>query len=541
MTTTSKYVKLIEDIKNDPGLVDRLDERELQEIEHLLSPLGCVLESQKNDDRHICYSFVNHRKAFIEKLIMTAMSGYIYRKADEFGVSASDPVSNMDDMVLARKTVAKNRTRSLALEKELVDTIRLRRETETVAKEYELVNEKNIQICKSDDAVDKLTVEEIKVMKANAKLCAKTRGELRDIGKKIDRLRKEQTDIDSYAERYAVRKFLDSIFKYNVDQHIRSSYTKNTKGLPDSVCVPKFVPPDETFHNFEKYTTDNYEEIKAMTKLIYKNGVSDNLDVGFIFYDVFPNKTDADDFITRNQHNVIATITCSKFGLWNIVENYKANRDSTDAYRGTMVEEILKQVEADQKLGKELLRDRAVRRRTENIKATRPDPGIVRDYMKSKETTDIDHANLDEKQQEEIYKIHVATKRAEEDALLDEFDKTLDGRVDEKSADKKFVPTTNHTVLAGGVLNLDMSKAHRGDELPDTLEENPEPGSTGETELLEAMLRAQTTQEDQVVEDTPDDALRINVFKISDSGKTVSKSHGFTKRRAPAEGSFRVG
>jgi hypothetical protein len=132
------------------------------------------------------------------------------------------------------------------------------------------------------------------------------------------------------------------------------------------------------------------------------------------------------------------------------------------------VEDILSQVKEDTKLGAELTRDRAVRRRTENIKESKPDPKMVRDYMTTMGNTDPgDHmvkADITPEQQEQIWKAHQEEKKGFEDKLVE-----LDD-VEEETAPYDSVRVNVLNFSSGGA-NLKKSHFYTNAKAPSKMGE----------------------------------------------------------------------
>jgi hypothetical protein len=417
---SEKLRKLLEDITNDPSLVDKLPEDELAKIENLVSPYGTVAEANTSDT-FTCLSFTNLRKDYIKKLLITALIGYLYRRCDEYGRAFRDTVENMDDMEAAEKRVIKAQKELVVVEQKIIETIRNRNNLDNVVEEMTVV-EKNNQDKYNTQAAS-MEKGEILQMREYASLLVAKKEELRLADKEILTLQRERDNIMGLGKRFIIRQFLDEQFKFNPDKHVRSSYSEQKSGPTGTTYVSKFVPPDDTFHNFQYYLDSNYEELCAVAHRLYK--LKPDLDVGIIPYASFATEEEADSFVERNKGNTIASILTVRNGKWNFLESYKANRDRIEAYRGTIVEDILEQVREDTKLGAELTRDRAIRRRTENIKESKPDPKIVRDYMSTMGHSDPGagdqnvKADLTPEEQERIWKKHQEEKRQYEQRLVD--------------------------------------------------------------------------------------------------------------------------
>ena len=415
---SERLQKLLQEIAADPSIVDSLPEEELLRIENLVSPYGTVAESN-NNTQYTCLSFTNLRQEYIKKMVITSFIGYLYRRSDEYGRAFRDTVENMDDMEAAEKRVIAAQIKLVDVRKQIIVIIRERNELNIVIREMELVAADNKTNYLAN--AEKLTKVEIKAMAAHETKTTETKDQIRLLNQEIQKLEREQEALNGIGKRFIIRQFLNEQFDFNPDKHVRSSYSDQKASVAGDTYVSKFVPPDDTFHNFQYYMDSNYEAIRAVTERLYK--LKPDLDVGIIPYGSFSTEAEADDFVERNKATTIASILTLRNGKWGFLESFKANRDRIEAYRGTIVEDILAQVKEDTKLGAELTRDRAVRRRTENIKESKPDPKMVREYISKMGNTDPGDntvkTEIDADQQEAVWNAHQEEKRQFEDKLVE--------------------------------------------------------------------------------------------------------------------------
>jgi hypothetical protein len=409
---------LLESITNDPSIIDTLPEDELLRIENLVSPYGTVAESDSTS-QYTCLSFTNLRQEYIKKLMITSLIGYLYRRSDEYGRAFRDTIENMDDMVAAEKTVISAQKKLSQVQNKIIDVIRKRNALNIVIDKATVVEDANRS--KYHNEAKNMEKSEILAMREYASILVKDKDDLRLYNQELQKLERERDAIQGIGKRFIIRQFLDEQFRFNPDKHVRSSYSEQKTSDAGTTYVSKFVPPDDTFHNFQYYMDSNYEELRAVTDRLYK--LKPDLDVGIIPYGSFATEEAADNFVERNKGSTIASIITLRNGQWGFLESFKANRDRIEAYRGTIVEDILAQVKEDTKLGAELTRDRAIRRRTENIKESKPDPKMIREYMSTMSHNDpgdntVD-ADIAPEQQEKIWKAHQNDKKIYEDKLIE--------------------------------------------------------------------------------------------------------------------------
>jgi hypothetical protein len=242
------------------------------------------------------------------------------------------------------------------------------------------------------------------------------------------------------AKRIVIKEFLEDMFQYNPDFHVRSSYRpnlddperkivdtpaghlaiyqlkktdpefnekwriyereqklqKDTKGDDETKkdeniesdvrkrCSEMIVPAD-IFHRYQYYYDSHYEELKDIVGDLYCDKC--DLETAINPYSWHDTEDDADKFIDKHQNEVITSIYKSFSGKWNIFAPYKKVRESMRYFnKKTMVlEEIAKQIERDAKLGADLMKKRIKVKKQKNIKEEGPDDPA---FTKWRETND---------------------------------------------------------------------------------------------------------------------------------------------------------
>lgn len=235
------------------------------------------------------------------------------------------------------------------------------------------------------------------------------------------------------SKRVIIKEFLEDMFQYNPDLHVRSAYKPNPmdyerniidtpagqlaihelskkdpefkesmlmyerekqlkervdeKGgekannvpAPDKLVsdvikqVTEMIPPADIFHRFHYYYESNYEELKAIVTDLYCD--KSCFETAINPYSWHDNEEDAEKFINKHRDEVISTIIKAHSGKWNIFSPYKKVRDSVKYFnkKTAVLEEIAKQIESDAKMGSELMRKRIKIKKKKNIDEVGPD------------------------------------------------------------------------------------------------------------------------------------------------------------------------
>jgi len=229
-------------------------------------------------------------------------------------------------------------------------------------------------------------------------------------------------------KRIAIKEFLEDMFQYNPDIHVRSAYKPNPldperniletpaahlainrlkasdadfkekmlvyereellkkknngekkqegekKQVSDFVKqVTEFIPPRDVFHRFQYYYDSNYEELRQIVGDLYCD--KSEFETAINPYDWHDNEEDAEKFINKHKDEVISSIIKAHSGKWNIFAPYKKVRESMRFFnkKTAVLEEIAKQIESDAKMGSELMKKRIKIKKKKNIAESGPD------------------------------------------------------------------------------------------------------------------------------------------------------------------------
>jgi len=233
------------------------------------------------------------------------------------------------------------------------------------------------------------------------------------------------------AKRVIIKEFLEDMFQYNPDFHVRSAYRPNVndperslintpaghlaiyqlkKTDPDFAerwllherehknvasdeivsSVRKYctemIPPADVFHRLQYYYDSNYEELKEIVNDLYCD--KPDLETALNPYSWHDNDDEADEFINKHKDEVISTIYKAHSGKWNVFAPYKKIRESMRFFnkKTVVLEEIAKQIERDSKLGADLMKKRIKVKKQKNIKEEGPDDPAFLKWRESNDT-----------------------------------------------------------------------------------------------------------------------------------------------------------
>lgn len=369
---------LLQMAKDDAGLLDKMTDEQISELRKRINPYGRTIEG---NDKYTCLSITNLSEQYMKKFLATSLIGFLYRQCDEYLVDDGEPTIPLDDY-------------------------------NTYMTKYEEITRKAFS---AKEWFYKFSKEH----KKNEPLSIEQKAMVLENQRHLDRA-------DGFSKRIVVRNFLNNLFQFNPDKHVRSAYSDNPldpervrpaqvsdKKVKKSVKVikgrdgktmrvpkesepevdpeeakrsnssfVKHIPPADTFHRWNYYTDVNYEEIRTAVQDLY----CDKPDLEFAInpYKQFNTKEETENFINKHKNEVIADILTLTNGKWNLCGSFKKNRDRINFYneKTVILEEIFKQMESDKLLGKDLMRKRVKRKKAKNIKECGPDPEEFKKYKK---------------------------------------------------------------------------------------------------------------------------------------------------------------
>jgi hypothetical protein len=209
---------------------------------------------------------------------------------------------------------------------------------------------------------------------------------------------KKELGITKTAEEYTIEiqnqieKFLDSYLRWNPDNHVRCAYKPNyndpqrtpLEKTPTDAKERVILPPDDTFFRWARYIDNNYECLRQATDDIYCE--KSDFEHAILPLEVFEGKTTEeaeaafDNFKRQHANEFESEIFSATFGKWSLLSSWEQNREVRDFYteKTEIIKRIIDQHKEDQRMGTKLMKDRAGRKKKENVKNAGPDDkGLV--------------------------------------------------------------------------------------------------------------------------------------------------------------------
>ena len=137
-----------------------------------------------------------------------------------------------------------------------------------------------------------------------------------------------------------------------------------------------FIPPHDTFHRLKIYMSENYEALRDATDDLFCQKSQLELAINpYSWHEGADAEEKAEAYRKKHSNEVIAEIFPAHSGKWNFFDSWKEQRESTNFYNENTVilEEIVKQVERDERLGQDMMKKRVAKEKEKNVIETGPD------------------------------------------------------------------------------------------------------------------------------------------------------------------------
>lgn len=357
---------LIKELESNPDAINKMSAEEISEIEKKLNPYGTTIYG---DEKYTCLSFTNLREKYMTKLLTTGLVGFTYQMCKEHSVDEEDMnvKLNVNDYLTIREHPDKHNSdiTSKVFNQAYNDYI-LKDKKEKEGKKVE-ENEENKE---SEEEWD-LEAKATQYANDYVQKCFKD-VEYIDLDRmENDKLKlcSEQTE----EEKKVITRFLNKLFKFDPNTHAVNSFSKSMQETdPERVFsrnedIYNNVPND-TYNRFQMYYDVNYDKLREAVMYLYNE--KPDIEVALNVYDSFSSLEECNDFVEKNKNKVITSIFTLTNNKWNLIGSFKQNRERLNFYNKntTILENIIKQQEADAKTGKELLSKRVKKMKTKNIK-----------------------------------------------------------------------------------------------------------------------------------------------------------------------------
>lgn len=424
MTTLSgdELRRLSKSLIEDPALAYDMSHDQLNQVRKFINPYGNIISANES---WVNLSIINWRDEYLRKFHMTGLVGYLYRTLEEYededdidvvrakwnkkikeqkdfnqqlilnGVpqdtldgSVSKLSKQMDDEIKMRKTITRNIARRFLNrnfdynpDKHLRgshssnDKDPERKTKPEVVRENMATGDKapmvEQRIKDNPDAVFKYlkdnlmytyqsAIQSMDVIKGALKSLQNSENDIDDkmgiLGRKYNQLTKITTDMKKLVDPLAAAEMVSAI---------------------------KVNPPTEVFFHYNRYMTNHYEQLREVCQNLFNE--KPDLEFSVIYYDHFKNQNKARDHRIMHADEFRAEVLSLSNNGISMIGPFRENRERVDFYNKNteIMKRMMEQMEADNKLGKDLIDKRMKEKKTKNIKEDGPDDPGLASYTKT--------------------------------------------------------------------------------------------------------------------------------------------------------------
>jgi hypothetical protein len=348
---------IVKDLENNPERINHMTTEQVNELEKYLNPYGATIYGP---DKYTCISFTNLKEKYMQKLLTTALIGFVYQMTTEHVIDEKDMIKqpNKEDFIEFKENPDKNNKQHVEnLYNQAFNKFKSECLNKKQSQETELTEDEEIDIGVLSNKEVQESVKDTEVFNNEGFL------------KRKEQLIQEQ----SLDEQVIINRFLNKLFKYNPNTHSKSIFNpENASVDPDrkKQVENKFtenIPPNDTFSRFNYYYDVNYEQIRQAVLYLYND--KPDIEVAINIFESFDSIKECNDYIEKNQDNVITNLLNLTNYKWNLLGPFKKNRERISFYNENTIvlENILKQQEEDAKMGKTLLDARVKKKKVQNV------------------------------------------------------------------------------------------------------------------------------------------------------------------------------
>ena len=353
--TAEQLRKILEEL--DVDKLNELSDEKVIELRKQLNPYGRIIEGS---NRFLTFSYTDLREKYMKRLLVTSLVGFLNRMNAEWQVPDGIPAVHPYDYV---------RDASLLSDPASLPDAKAREEAG-----------QNLQFMQKRIVVQEF-LEHLFQFDPDEHVRSAHRPEPAD---------PERKPVKTPAARRAVqhlrrtdKKFNAKIEKADLVNALaqagpESPEIEQKDPAPDAVSdverhTTEMIPPEDTFGRFNRYMEANYDKLREVTNDLYCE--KPDLDRAICPHSWHETREDADQYINKHKEEMVTEVSVAHSGKWNFFAPFEKVRESARYFNSQTVvlEEMLKQIELDSKLGQDLMNKRISKKKKKNIEVEGPD------------------------------------------------------------------------------------------------------------------------------------------------------------------------
>ncbi len=325
-------------VREQPTSLKKVGRPVIERINNIINPYARVIKNEG----YTVLSVLNDRASFFTRLKITALVGYLFRAEYEWGTFEleNEPQNQeLKDRIASERVIISKFLNSL----------------------FEYNPSEHIDT----DMRNLLNNNE-----ARKELREQVKENYGDVLRRYSAKQRTVPDILKYTHLDDASPVSTAEFDLTADQH----------GLASALA--KRVPAN-FFHGLNYYFEANFEQLKFITRYLYD--VVEDIDLSVGIWGNFDKKKHAEKFLQQSKNVLNVDTMCIPNGGWVMLGAFQRNRERIDFY--TQETEILKRIvqshEQDAKIGKELVKKRAKRKKIQQTLKSGPNaPGLRTKYAR---------------------------------------------------------------------------------------------------------------------------------------------------------------
>lgn len=358
-----------------------------------LNPYGRTVEGS---DNYLTFSFTNLSEKYMEKLIMTALIGYLNRSCDEWHVPDGIPIVPVYDY-MENPSILTDKFKDWKIHEQLQKDIDENNEwmqKRMVVKQFleEMFQfNPDVHVRSSYKPKPKdISRRIIDTPAANVAINDLKRKDItfREEMLEFDRIQNvrdmmegKDEKIDPLIDDLVGKKLLLPEFHYSTMDF--DKWSPEDRNALRAAC--EMIPPSDIFRKYRNYMEDNYDKLREAVLYLYCD--KPDFDIAINPYSWHENEEEAEEFQKKHKDEVITDIIKAHSGKWNFFAPFSKVKDSTKFFnKDTMIlEEIAGQIERDAKIGADMMKKKIVVKKQKNIKREGPDAEAFRKWKAQNE------------------------------------------------------------------------------------------------------------------------------------------------------------
>ena len=466
-------------ITSDPEFINNMDPAEVVELRKQLDPLGSIAKTKKS---YVNMSIVNWRESYLRKLFMTAMVGYLYRIADEYESEEEIARENARFAKLTEQ-MDTNSEEFKTAQGVHDDRVKLILSTSRgiikrfLNRNFNYNPDVHVRGSHTDAKTDPERkdkddlIRETCLQAESASMIENKMQEKPEAYYKFNR----NSLLTVYNHTVEVTNCLKSALSVMLDPHVdiedkQGVLIKKYKQLrdiadelkkvaeplvaADTIDAIKIDPPADVYHNFNRYFTNHYEQLREVCKALFNE--KPDLEYAITLYDTFKTPEAAREYKIQHESEFRSEVFTIESGAVTLLGPFNENRQRVNFYNKNteVMKRMMEQMESDHKLGKDLMEKKVRKEKKKNIDEMGVDnPGLAA-YAKTMNTVqDLGAKKILTREEQEEYV--AAKKKAEQ--LREDYEIP-----DEAIQVDVFFPKTN----ADGEVELSKTKFYTQAEAP---------------------------------------------------------------------------